>query len=76
VYIGKEVKNMLKEYLVKEDGDMFHTVMYVVVGAIIAIALVVGFKNIGNSAAGHIQKAGDTAGGGLETQATNATSGK
>ncbi|MFU0783830.1 MAG: hypothetical protein ACFWT2_12210 [Thermoanaerobacterium thermosaccharolyticum] len=67
---------MLKEYLVKEDGDMFHTVMYVVVGAIIAIALVIGFKNIGNNVAGHIQKSGDTAGGGLENQATSATSGQ
>ncbi|MEG6569490.1 hypothetical protein [Thermoanaerobacterium thermosaccharolyticum] len=67
---------MLKEYLLKEEGDMFHTVMYVVVGAIIAIALVVGFKNIGNNAAGHIQKAGDTSGGGLENQATSAASGQ
>jgi Flp pilus assembly pilin Flp len=70
------VKNVLNEYLIKEDGDMFHTVMYVVVGAIIAIALVVGFKNIGNNVAGHIQNAGDTAGSGLENQATSAASGQ
>jgi predicted negative regulator of RcsB-dependent stress response len=67
---------MLKEYLVKENGDMLHTVIYVVVGAIIAIALVVGFKNIGNNAATNIQNAGNTAGQGLVKQATNATSGQ
>jgi predicted negative regulator of RcsB-dependent stress response len=64
---------MLKEYLVKENGDMLHTVIYVVVGAIIAIALVVGFKNIGNNAASNIQSAGSTATQGLVTQAANPT---
>ncbi|QSZ27596.1 hypothetical protein ACETAC_01385 [Aceticella autotrophica] len=57
---------MLKEFIKGEEGVALQTVLILVMAAVVAVVLFLGFKNAGKSIGGSVSNSADKAGSSLE----------